>query len=385
MAHSYADTIRDDPAAKPPPGVIPNYDNPPNDNGLAVAVIIASMSITTIAILIRIYAKVFCTRQVKFEDYLGLFSYPFFIAGTSMLIAIPRDTGFFVHQWNLRVRDLEKFIYVSLFPFAILYCFTLLLAKAAILLEWSHVFVIRSHRSRFYWTCYAMITANTALYLATIITTNLILFHLIFDILMLVLPQTIIWKLKLATKHKVEVSVAFSGNAIACIWAAGRVASAIRLGLSEDSSYAYSQYIMWGLAEVATAQLVFCVPTIPIVFQKTKSLHKFYSFLLSKLTMTSSPERLASKHTASQSSPITDLQTASNAACTTLESGSGRRIGELEPTRPQGTQALDQRRTGSGFYSQGITVTTEIDITMKDKPGSPRSVKATWITPWRGL
>ncbi|KAI1354864.1 hypothetical protein F5Y01DRAFT_311241 [Xylaria sp. FL0043] len=410
MTHSYVDTIRDDPAAKPPPDIIPNYDNPPNDNGLAVAVIIASMSITTIAILMRIYAKLFCTRQVKFEDYLGLLSFPFFIAGTSMLIAIPRDTGFFVHQWNLRVRDLEKFIY-AYFLSTILYCFTLLLAKAAILLEWTHVFVVRSHRSRFYWTCYAMITANTALYLATIITTNLVctpreriwrrylpgtcvninafnifiaVFHLIFDILMLVLPQTIIWKLKLATKHKVGVSVAFSGNAIACIWAAGRVASAIHLGSSEDSSYAYSQYIMWGLAEVATAQLVFCVPTIPIVFQKMKFLHKFYSFLLSKLTITPSPERLASKHTASQSTPVTDLQTASNAACTTLESGSSRHIEELEPSRPQVTQALDQQRTGSGFYSQGITVTTEIDITLKDKPGSPSSVKATWITPWRG-
>ncbi|KAI0429505.1 hypothetical protein F5Y09DRAFT_331781 [Xylaria sp. FL1042] len=368
--------MSDGPAANAPPGVIPNYDNPPNDNGLAITVIIASISITTMGVLLRVYAKVFCTRQ------------PFFVIGTSILITIPRDPGFFVHQWDLRLGDVEKFIHAYVLS-TTLYCVTLLLAKAAILLEWSHVFVVRSNHSWFYWTCYAMIAASTTLYLTTIITANfacqpreriwrwytpgtcininvlntfLAVFHLIFDILMLVLPQRIIWKLQLATRYKIGVSVAFSGNLIACVLAAGRVASAVHLGLSEDATYAYSQYIIWGLAEVATAQLVFCVPTIPIVIQQTSFLHRFYSFLFSKMAMPSSLERLASNRTVTKSPRVTDPRTTSNTACTMLESGSG-----------------------GGIRDQGITVTTEIDITMKDKTGSTGSVRTTsLITPWRG-
>ncbi|KAK5631089.1 hypothetical protein RRF57_006804 [Xylaria bambusicola] len=196
---------------------------------------------------------------------------PFFIAGTWVLITLLHGPGFFVHQWNLRVRDLEEFLYEQTYVLSTtLYCVTLLLAKAAILLEWTHIFVVRSNRSRFYWICYSMIAINTSLYLATIFTITyactpreriwrryipgtcinfnafnifITVFHLISDVLMLLLPQRVIWKLRLATRQKVGVSVVFSGGAIACIWAAGRVASAVHLSLSQDTSFAYSQYM----------------------------------------------------------------------------------------------------------------------------------------------
>ncbi|KAI1425929.1 hypothetical protein F5Y12DRAFT_713809 [Xylaria sp. FL1777] len=240
LSPEYIATIREAPAATPPPGVIPNYDNPPNDNGLATAVIIASIAITTFAVIIRFYAKVFCMRRVRLEDYLGLLSFPFFLAGTWALMVIPRNPGFFIHQWNLHVKDLETFLFSYVLS-TTLYCVTLLLAKAAILLEWTHIFVVKSNHCLFYWTCYGLIASNTALYLATIITTTcacspreriwrrylpgtcinltafnifITVFHFLSDILMLLLPQIIIWKLKLATKRKVGVSAVFSGSAM---------------------------------------------------------------------------------------------------------------------------------------------------------------------------
>ncbi|KAI3336082.1 hypothetical protein F4824DRAFT_509910 [Ustulina deusta] len=391
----YVGKIRDSPAASPPPGVIPNFDNPPNNDGLAIAVIISSIVITTLAVLIRVYSKVFCTRR------------PFFIAGTLVLVRISRGPGFFVHLWNLHVRDLEEFLYAYVVS-TTLFCVTLLLAKVAILLEWTHIFVVKSNRSIFYWTCYGMIAVNTALYLATIITiTNacnpreriwqrylpgtcidlnafnifITVFHLISDILMLLLPQMVIWKLRLATKQKVGVSVVFSGGAIACVWAAGRVASAIHLSISRDTTGAYSQYIMWGLAEVTTSQIIFCVPAFPIIFRQTNCLHRLCSCLRSKTTIAPFPQRFQLNSTLSQSSPETDPQTTSDSRSTVLGDGG---LTELEPTRLQSKQAFDEHHGDPESYGGRILITTEINITTQEGSGSRGKVKPkTYKAPWQ--
>ncbi|KAI3324203.1 hypothetical protein HD806DRAFT_522035 [Xylariaceae sp. AK1471] len=296
--------IRNSPAGRPPTGVVPDYENPPHRNGLAIAVITASIGVTTIAGLMRFYSKVFCTRS------------PFFIGGTWVLTTIPQEAGFFVHVWNLLVRDIEGFIY-SYFLSTILYCVALLLAKAAMLLDWAHIFVARRMRKRFYWICCGMILANTALYIATIITVC----YASFNLLMLALPHTVIWKLVLTTKQKFGVSVVFSVGALACTWAAARVVSAVNLSRSQDTSYAYSQYIMWGLAEVTTAELVFCVPSFPALFRRQSPLYRLYYRLRAKITMILLPEHLASSNV----TPYT--------RGTWLDDGSDTSLTELEPIK----------------------------------------------------
>jgi hypothetical protein len=64
----FFDGIRNSLAATPPPGIIPNYDNPPNDNRLAIIVITVSIALTTVAGLVRFYSRVFCSRRVRIED-----------------------------------------------------------------------------------------------------------------------------------------------------------------------------------------------------------------------------------------------------------------------------------------------------------------------------
>ncbi|KAH8158474.1 hypothetical protein CIB48_g9774 [Xylaria polymorpha] len=71
------DKIKNGPAANAPPGIIPNYANPPNDNRLALAVIGLSVGVAVLAGLLRVYSKFFCTSKVKLkpEDYIGLTSF----------------------------------------------------------------------------------------------------------------------------------------------------------------------------------------------------------------------------------------------------------------------------------------------------------------------
>ncbi|KAI0525419.1 hypothetical protein F5B22DRAFT_642436 [Xylaria bambusicola] len=402
MPDNYIDKIRDKPAALPPLGIVPSFDNPPNNNPLAIAIISASFVITTSAFFIRVYSKAFCTKKVYLADCLGILSFPFFVAGIWILITVLHGPGFFVHQWDLRIRGLEEFLHSYVLS-TTLFCVTLALAKAAILLEWTHVFVVRSNRSGFYWTCYSMIAINTSLYIATIVTITyactpreriwrrylpgtcinfdafnifITTFHLMSDILMLLLPQRIIWKLRLATRQKIGISVVFSGGAIACIWAAGRVASAVHLTMSQDSSFAYSQYIVWGLAEVSTAQIVFCVPTFPVIFRDATSIRGLCRSIRSKTTNnTASLQRLGSNSTASHISRTADHVAASDTGTTVAKGGAEDRcFAHPEPSRLQGRRAFDQYRTNSELYLGGILITTEIDIMTHERTNSSQDV-----------
>lgn len=119
----------------------------------------------------------------------------------------------------------------------IIWCFALVFIKAAIILEWTHIFIPRSTRNVFFWICYIMLLANTCVYFVTVTTTNLLCtpreriwrrwvpgscinihafnltittFHLVFDILLLLVPHRVIWKLSMSTRQKIGVSVIFS-------------------------------------------------------------------------------------------------------------------------------------------------------------------------------
>jgi hypothetical protein len=56
------------PALAPPPGVVPNFVDPPNNNPLCFAVSILSITLATVMVLVRLYSKIFCTKQLRWED-----------------------------------------------------------------------------------------------------------------------------------------------------------------------------------------------------------------------------------------------------------------------------------------------------------------------------
>ncbi|KAI0592889.1 hypothetical protein F4775DRAFT_587216 [Biscogniauxia sp. FL1348] len=183
------------PFMQPPPNQVANFNDPPNCNDIATLGITLCSAVATICYLMRAYTRIFCVKKARCEDCLD-------------------------------------YIVIS-----ILYCFSNMFIKMAILLEWTHIFITRSNRNTFFWTCYIMIYASCALYMTTVITINLACtprkriwqrwlpgtcinidafnlfitsFHLVFDLFMLLLPHQIIWKLSLTTRQKVGVSMIFS-------------------------------------------------------------------------------------------------------------------------------------------------------------------------------
>ena len=56
------------PAGPPPPGVKPNFDDPVNLNGLVISTLTLCLVFATLAVLMRIYTKLFLIRSWDYED-----------------------------------------------------------------------------------------------------------------------------------------------------------------------------------------------------------------------------------------------------------------------------------------------------------------------------
>ena len=56
------------PAARPPPGVEPNFVDPTNLDTAVITVLSVCLTITSFAVLIRLYTKLFVMKSAAYED-----------------------------------------------------------------------------------------------------------------------------------------------------------------------------------------------------------------------------------------------------------------------------------------------------------------------------
>ena len=61
-------TLLEGPAMSPPPGVIPNFHNPPNLNAFVIMTVVLCFAFATLAVLLRIYTKIYILRALAWED-----------------------------------------------------------------------------------------------------------------------------------------------------------------------------------------------------------------------------------------------------------------------------------------------------------------------------
>ncbi|KAL2835137.1 hypothetical protein BDW59DRAFT_4010 [Aspergillus cavernicola] len=103
----------DGPALAPPEGVIPQLNNPPNQNGVAIGVLSACAVFATICFSLRGYARVVLLKKFQIEEVLVIIAYGCFWGATYCTLALIETPGYFVHTWNVRLRDVIPTQYVS--------------------------------------------------------------------------------------------------------------------------------------------------------------------------------------------------------------------------------------------------------------------------------
>ncbi|KAI1463143.1 uncharacterized protein F4812DRAFT_447789 [Daldinia caldariorum] len=281
------------PALAAPPGIIPDFDHPGNNNGLAFGVIAACTVVTTLCLLIRFYARIFLFKQLKLEDYMILAAYAFYIVWTVFGLRLTEHPGYFVHQYEVKVKALIDYSYDVHYA-ALAYAFAIPFLKIAILMEWTSILVPPGQRNTFMWCCYGLIGINVGLLISIPLGLSLICFpyekiwdltvkghcgnqfvvglatacaNLSIDFIMLILPQRVIWTLQLSFKKKLGVSFFFSLGILACVSAIFRVTTQQTIVSEPDGTYAFAPVMFWAFVEIMCGFIIACMPSTPKILK----------------------------------------------------------------------------------------------------------------------
>ncbi|KAI1274547.1 hypothetical protein F5Y07DRAFT_372728 [Xylaria sp. FL0933] len=276
-------------ALEPPPGVTSTFKNPANNNGLALAVTILCLSVSSILLLIRAYTRIFLIKAVRPEDALAIVAFGNYLAYVYAVVRFMRNVGFFVHQWDLQVKTISEFRYILLIG-ANFYAVNILCIKLAIILEWLHIFVPGKVRTTFFWVSWAVLVVNTSYYIANIVALNLTCIpfraawdvlvagkcldqkaldtssaaiNLISDVTLIGLAQRVIWTLHMSKKRRLGLSLVFAAGTFGSVAGLLRLIVTVEYQRQADTTYTVSAVILWAVGEMTAGFLVFCVPTIP--------------------------------------------------------------------------------------------------------------------------
>ncbi|OTB06973.1 hypothetical protein M426DRAFT_9052 [Hypoxylon sp. CI-4A] len=88
--------------------------------------------------------------------------------------------------------------------------------------------------------------------------------NLIIDVAILLLPQRVIWGLRISSfKKKVGISAVFAIGVGACVAAACRIYANVQWDRSRDMTYHFSSIALSAIAEITCGILILCVPSTP--------------------------------------------------------------------------------------------------------------------------
>lgn len=295
------------PALKPPLGVKPDFANPPNQNSLGYGVLIAMPVIVTILGSAQIYSRILYHRKFAVETCVtlaALGAYATFLYYVWRCLLSP---GIFVHQWNMPLKELPQVLYV-VSAGSTVYGIVIMLLKVGILLQWVQFFVPAGFRDMFWWICHITICINVLFYTIctfieifgcsprrrlwtpwvegkcldmprVIIASSFVNFFS--DIVILFLPQLVIWKLHMSPTKKVGAGALFAAGIFATVCAGMRIKSTFDFANSTDISYNVSALGLWCVGEMTAGFFVLCLPALPQLFKLSPWIQKFTTFLRS--------------------------------------------------------------------------------------------------------
>lgn len=172
--------------------------------------------------------------------------------------------------------------------------------KTAILMEWIHIFLPDggNRRNLFFWACHFVIWANIVFcaVMAIVYSVSCVPYQYLWnhtidgycrintaylglstacfefatDIIILIIPQRVIWELNMSRSRKAGVSFVFALGMAACAASIVRLYYHVICAESPDITYHMSSMMLTAVGECACGILVLCVPAAPKAFTGLK-------------------------------------------------------------------------------------------------------------------
>ncbi|KAH8700415.1 hypothetical protein BGW36DRAFT_357077 [Talaromyces proteolyticus] len=275
------------PALEPPPGEVSNLHDPYSLRVYMYITASLALTLSTAAVILRIYTKARVTRSVQFEEYILMLCQLGNFAFTGVMIyAVQLGQG--THQWNISIAHVQRLIQLANI-IEIIYCPTILGAKTAMVLQTRRFFVVNS-RGKVYWLHEVLLWTNVACYLALMlsficacvprnklweptipgkcVSSNGILIassvlNVISDVAMLLLPLWVVKQLQLPRKIKIMLSAIFGTTVLASISSTCRLIYGVKLTHTEDFTWGIMPVGLWAVAEIASIIIASSFPMLP--------------------------------------------------------------------------------------------------------------------------
>jgi hypothetical protein len=383
------------PALPPPEGIDSNFDDPPNRSDMAFIIYGVCFAIGTIFVLGRVWGTLRSAKKLHISDYLTLLAYGLYV-GFMAIIFRQVQFGYFVHQWDIRLRDAPDLFY--LFSVATnLFAVTIMVIKAAILLEWLRIFVPRGTKNYFYWISVVLLVLDVLFYSAAIIAINLTcrphektwnrllpgtcidsraiditsaVINFFIDLVILVLPQKVIWGLNMSVEKRLGVSLVFIVGLIACFAAGFRLAVTVSYSKSQDLTYDFCTVGIWVVVETTCGLIVLCTPALPKALSSL-GVQALYTSLKSWSRRTGSKRsEIELEAKSDHSNPYNKLSGHRNAR----SNPHGSETNFLDENTIY-RQSQETRQNDGKLIDAAILRTTHIGVTVDDSGRSIRSAK----------
>ncbi|PVH96935.1 hypothetical protein DM02DRAFT_686612 [Periconia macrospinosa] len=259
-----------------------------------------------------------------------------------------------------------QYLYVC----SVLYGVIIMLLKTGILLEWVRIFVPHGHRNAFWWTCYATLGINILFYVTRtfveifgctprpkiwdaivpgrcldIAKVNIVTscINFVSDLIILLLPQKVIWSLNTSTSRKLAIGTLFALGVFACAAAGVRLHSSTVFNSSPNVLYSAADMGLWCTAEMVCGFMVLCLPSTLKLVKESRWMRKLLSGFKSSSRSRSTdppaisirdrlsvPNRRRKQHTdaslftdtdGADSLPLTNINTVSELSVYTVSAG----------------------------------------------------------------
>ncbi|KAH6714832.1 hypothetical protein BKA61DRAFT_343667 [Leptodontidium sp. MPI-SDFR-AT-0119] len=265
----------------PPPGVIPNFENPESQGYRVILTIAILFPLATIVLLLRVYTRVVIVRNVGIDDYAIIFAWILAI-GYIVPLIILTHLGLGVHMWDVPFTTFSpQFLRIGAIT-GVFYGMSFMCVKLSILLLYLRLSPYRPFRIavwvvitttvlysflgsfEFIFNCQPIaknwdltITGGKCINVSKILMTHGSI-NIVTDVAMLVLPIVLVRKLKLPMKQKVALAGLFMTGTLVCIVSCIRLKTIMDLIRSPDFTWVGAENTVWSVVEVFVGIICAC-------------------------------------------------------------------------------------------------------------------------------
>ncbi|PSN59695.1 hypothetical protein BS50DRAFT_222489 [Corynespora cassiicola Philippines] len=294
MDSATMDLLYNVPAAVPPPGITPNFVDPPSLEGELIIINVIFTTLMAIFVTIRLISRGFISKQIGVDDYFCVVAALASIAH-AVVIREQSKYGYGLHTWDIRASTILKavenrILLANNFP----YMACLLFGKLSVLLLFRRLFSVSPRTNLFiigtmaFTTAYTIsilgvsvssfikcgslidMTTDFCVAMGTSISIVQSVINVITDFMILFIPLPMTLALVLPLRKKLAVSSVFLTGLIACAASIGRLVSAVKTLNAIDIMWIQAKNDVFTVLEMNAVIITSCLLTLPTFLRRCK-------------------------------------------------------------------------------------------------------------------